>query len=309
MTSISSDTASTTDKDTSKQPDNKTYELVSELVSKFTYKGQKKEIVNVYSDTLAWEMARIREVITTHKYVAMDTEFPGVVVRPVDAFLGTKEYNYKTLRCNVDILKIIQLGLTFCDENGNLAPGCPCWQFNFKFNLEEDIYASDSIELLKTSGIDFDQHAKRGIDSKIFAEMLMTSGLVLGSDVCWITFHSGYDFGYLMRMLTNQELPHTEKEFFDTLLKYFPKLYDEKHMMCSCESLVGGLNRLANDLQVERIGTTHQAGSDSLLTAQTFFKMKQAVFGNKLDEQKFEGILHGYNDTFGGGNPTESSTW
>lgn len=127
----------------------------------------------MYCDTLAWEMARIREVITTHKYVAMDTEFPGVVVRPVDAFLGTKEYNYKTLRCNVDILKIIQLGLTFCDENGNLAPGCPCWQFNFKFNLEEDIYASDSIELLKTSGIDFDQHAKRGIDSKIFAEMLM----------------------------------------------------------------------------------------------------------------------------------------
>jgi CCR4-NOT transcription complex subunit 7/8 len=286
----------------------KTYDLVSETVARFTYKGQRLEIRNVYADTLDWEMAKIREVITTHKYVAMDTEFPGVVVRPVDAFLGTKEYNYKTLRCNVDLLNIIQLGLTFCDENGNLAPGCPCWQFNFKFNLEEDIYASDSIELLKRSGIDFEQHASRGVDQAVFSEMLMTSGLVLGHDVCWITFHSGYDFGYLMKMLTNEPLPESESQFFTKLLKFFPRLYDEKHMMCSCESLVGGLNRLASDLQVERVGTTHQAGSDSLLTAQTFFCMKNAVFGNKLDEQKFEGILHGYNDTFGGGNPS-TGTW
>jgi CCR4-NOT transcription complex subunit 7/8 len=281
----------------------KVYNLVSETCAKFTYKGQRLEIRNVYSDTLIWEMAKIREVITTHKYIAMDTEFPGVVVRPLDAYLGTKEYNYKTLRCNVDLLKIIQLGLTFCDENGNLAPGCHCWQFNFNFNVDEDMYSNDSIELLKKSGIDFEQHAKRGIDPTIFAEMLMTSGLILGSDTCWITFQSGYDFGYLLKMLTGTSLPETETEFFNKLLKFFPRLYDEKHMMCSTESLVGGLNRLGKDLQVERIGTSHQAGSDSLLTAQTFFKLKQAVFGNKLDEQKFEGILHGYNDTFGGGNP------
>jgi CCR4-NOT transcription complex subunit 7/8 len=286
----------------------KKFNLVSETCAKFTYKGQRLEIRNVYSDTLIWEMAKIREVITTHKYIAMDTEFPGIVVRPLDAYQGTREKNYKTLRANVDLLKIIQLGLTFCDENGNLAPGCPCWQFNFDFNVEVDLYANDSIELLKSSGIDFAQHAKRGINPSIFAEMLMTSGLVLGPDTCWITFQSGYDFGYLLKMLTGADLPQTETEFFAKLLKFFPKLYDEKHMMCSCESLVGGLNRLGNDLQVERIGTSHQAGSDSLLTAQTFFKMKQAVFGNKLDEKKFEGILHGYNDTFMGGNQT-ASVW
>ena len=74
----------------------KTYDLVSETVARFTYKGQRLEIRDVYADTLDWEMAKIREVITTHKYVAMDTEFPGVVVRPVGAFLGTKEYKYKT---------------------------------------------------------------------------------------------------------------------------------------------------------------------------------------------------------------------
>ena len=30
-------------------------------------------------------------------------------------------------------------------------------------------------------------------------QMLMTSGLILGSDTCWITFQSGYDFGYLLK--------------------------------------------------------------------------------------------------------------
>ena len=97
----------------------KKFNLVSETCANFTYKGQRLEIRNVYSDTLIWEMAKIREVITTHKYIAMDTEFPGIVVRPLDAYQGTREKNYKTLRANVDLLKIIQLGLTFCDENGD----------------------------------------------------------------------------------------------------------------------------------------------------------------------------------------------
>ena len=104
-------------------------------------------------------------------------------------------------------------------------------------------------------------------------------------------------------MLTQEPLPRKENEFFRKLGKFFPRLYDEKHMMGSCESLAGGLNQLATDLEVERIGRVHQAGSNSLLCAQTFFKLKQTVFGNELEKQNFTGILHGYNDTFqsGGG--------
>lgn len=45
------------------------------------------------------------------------------------------------------------------DENGNLPRhnGELCvWQFNFKeFKLSEDMYAQESIDLLKQSGIDF----------------------------------------------------------------------------------------------------------------------------------------------------------
>ncbi len=64
------------------------------------------------------------------------------------SFSSHTDYHYQTLRCNVDLLRLIQLGLTFADEDGSLAEAVPCWQFNFRFSLEEDMYAQDSIDLL-----------------------------------------------------------------------------------------------------------------------------------------------------------------
>jgi CCR4-NOT transcription complex subunit 7/8 len=83
------------------------------------------------------------------------------------------------------------------------------------------MYAQDSIDLLKNSGIDFHKFgelqlcARRGdnrfffvqsehdgVDVDEFGELLMTSGLVLNEDIKWISFHSGYDFGYLVKLLT-----------------------------------------------------------------------------------------------------------
>lgn len=47
----------------------------------------------------------IREVVQQYPFIAMDTEFPGVVARPVgDVTAG--DYQYKTLKCNVDLLKV-----------------------------------------------------------------------------------------------------------------------------------------------------------------------------------------------------------
>jgi len=58
------------------------------------------------------------------------------------------------------------------------------WQFNFReFNLKEDMYAQDSIELLKHSGIDFQANEERGIDVQRFGELLMVSGVVLSEKV------------------------------------------------------------------------------------------------------------------------------
>ena len=111
------------------------------------------------------------------------------MARPVGSFKDQSEFHYHTLRCNVDMLKLIQLGLTFTDAKGNLpcVSGQFCiWQFNFReFNLKEDMYARDSIELLKQSGIDFAALELNGIDVRRFGELLMVSDVVLNNDVKW----------------------------------------------------------------------------------------------------------------------------
>ncbi|KAL8280495.1 hypothetical protein RQP46_007143 [Phenoliferia psychrophenolica] len=93
-------------------------------------------IREVWADNLDEEMAIIRKSIDEYPFVAMDTEFPGVVARPIGTFRGSSDYHYQTLRCNVDLLRIIQLGLTLADERGELAPGVCTWQFNFRFSIK-----------------------------------------------------------------------------------------------------------------------------------------------------------------------------
>lgn len=71
-------------------------------------------------------------------------------------------------------------------------------------------------------------------------------------------FHStisGYDFGYLLKILTCSPLPAEEGDFFDLLRTYFPCIYDIKYLMKSCKNLKGGLQELANDLQVRSPAT------------------------------------------------------
>uniref|UniRef100_UPI003F778857 SDH7p Mitochondrial protein involved in assembly of succinate dehydrogenase,CCR4-NOT transcription complex subunit 7 n=1 Tax=Homo sapiens TaxID=9606 RepID=UPI003F778857 len=252
-----------------------------------------QRICEVWACNLDEEMKKIRQVIRKYNYVAMDTEFPGVVARPIGEFRSNADYQYQLLRCNVDLLKIIQLGLTFMNEQGEYPPGTSTWQFNFKFNLTEDMYAQDSIELLTTSGIQFKKHEEEGIETQYFAELLMTSGVVLCEGVKWLSFHSGYDFGYLIKILTNSNLPEEELDFFEILRLFFPVIYDVKYLMKSCKNLKGGLQEVAEQLELERIGPQHQAGSDSLLTGMAFFKMREMFFEDHIDDAKYCGHLYG----------------
>ncbi|TNN51861.1 CCR4-NOT transcription complex subunit 7 [Liparis tanakae] len=225
------------------------------------------KICEVWADNLEEELKRIRRVIRKYNYIAMDTEFPGVVARPIGEFRSNADYQYQLLRCNVDLLKMIQLGLTFMNERGEYPPGTSTWQFNFKFNLTEDMYAQDSIELLSTSGIQFEKHEDEGIETLYFAELLMTSGVVLCDG--------------------------EEVDFFEILRLYFPVIYDVKYLMKSCKNLKGGLQEVAEQLELERIGPQHQAGSDSLLTGMAFFKMREMFFEDHVDDAKYCGHLYG----------------
>jgi len=247
----------------------------------------------VWSFNLYEEFMQICQLVQEFPFVAMDTEFPGIVAKPVGNFSSMDEYKYQLVKCNVDLLKMIQLGVTLFDAHGNRPPGVCTWQFNFRFSLNEDLYAEDSIDLLMSSGIQFQMHSTEGIEPSAFAEMLLGSGLVLMDNITWLTFHSAYDFGYLLRQLTCQALPDSESEFLETLRIYFPNMYDIKYLMASTENLNGGLQKVANELRVKRIGHQHQAGSDSLLTGEVFFKMYEKYFHGGLDDLKYNGHICG----------------
>eukprot|EP01084_Bolivina_argentea_P060053 109711_1 len=248
---------------------------------------EQSQIINIWSSNLNKAMTRIEDIIEKYPYIAVDTEFPGVVARPVDSFRHWLGYGYRLVSDNVNMLKLIQLGLTFYNEKGETPLPYSTYQFNFQFNLSRDMFAPDSIQLLINSGIDFNKLKQDGIKHNKFAEIITMSGLVLNDDVRWICFHGSYDFAYLIKTLCSRNLPLKESDFFYYLQKYFPFIYDLKVLLRNVHCIKGGgLQKLANTLNIKRIGKNHMAGSDSLLTGNVFFKLRELYFEELMDEKK-----------------------
>ncbi|KAK0711477.1 ribonuclease H-like domain-containing protein [Lasiosphaeris hirsuta] len=288
----------------------------------------KGRIREVWKYNLHEEMANLRDLVDKYPYIAMDTEFPGVVSRPMGGFHGKSDYHYQCLRTNVDMLKVIQIGISLFNEEGEQPPARPsstdsadlsvgggrragnqgpfpyAWQFNFKFSLKEDMFNQTSIESLQQAGIDFNLLERDGIDPHDFAALLIPSGLVCFDDVRWISFHGGYDFGYLTKLLICRQLPNDETEFGNMMQLYFPSTYDVKHLMkhaiklhnsgmltpndaATAEVLQkfeqkSGLEHIAETLKIKRVGSAHQAGSDSLLTGRVFFELRKRIFNGEI---------------------------
>uniref|UniRef100_A0A6N2NIJ8 Uncharacterized protein n=1 Tax=Salix viminalis TaxID=40686 RepID=A0A6N2NIJ8_SALVM len=93
--------------------------------------------------------------------------------------------------------------------------------------------------------------------------------------------------------VTNRPLPPSVAAFASQLGIVFSDLVDIKYMARFCHGLRGGelgLAAIAKILNVERVGGAHQAGSDSLLTARVYTKMRMAY---EIDETLFAGCLYG----------------
>ncbi|KAF2324040.1 hypothetical protein GH714_006331 [Hevea brasiliensis] len=202
-----------------------------------------------------------------HKVVSMDSEFPGFLRKTPRR--SDELSAFADMKFNVDNMKIIQLGITLSDENGIIAG---TWEFNFKFLIETEVfYDPKSIEFLKESGIDFEELRINGIDQLFFSNMF-THVLSRHRDLKWLTFHGLYDLAYMVKLVTKKPLP------------YMARFYDDLHR----GEL--GLEKLAKILGVKRVGGSHQAGSDSLLTARVFARMK-TMYG--IEESRFVGFLYG----------------
>ncbi|KDP38660.1 hypothetical protein JCGZ_04013 [Jatropha curcas] len=247
-------------------------------------------IKEVWEHNLEEEFVRIRAIVEDFPYIALDTEFPGFLLQRNQNVDSTTS-DYMIVQNNVNLCRLIQLGLTFSDERGNL-PTCETdstkycvWQFNFReFDPNLHCKVEKSIKLLKESGIDFQKNCEMGVHAEAFGELLMSSGAVLNDSVHWIVFQGAYDFGYLLKLLTNKNLPDSKEEFYELISMFFPVLHDVKYLIRFCQGLSGGLEKVAATLRVERIGTSHQAGSDSLLTCRTFFTLIRERFNGSPPE-------------------------
>jgi CCR4-NOT transcription complex subunit 7/8 len=240
----------------------------------------------VWQHNLDEEVSAILRALPDYPFVAMDTSFPGRV------FTSQILTPYQLMKLNVESTKLIQLGIALCDVNGNLAicdandeKSCCCWEFNFRgFDQHIQFYNKESIELLNRQEIDFQKNRDMGIDPSVFRKLMSKCDLLHNSQISWFTFDSAYDFGYFVRLLRYKEnLPLYVGDFLLLVEDYFGgAVFDIKHMIKYCDGLFGGLERVAKTLGVYRVvGKSHQAGSNSLLTLQTFMKLKQVYFNGR----------------------------
>ncbi|ELU44857.1 CCR4-NOT transcription complex subunit 7 [Rhizoctonia solani AG-1 IA] len=208
-------------------------------------------IRDVWAPNLDQEMHTIRSLVDQYPYISMDTEFPGVVARPIGTFKTSSDYHYQTMRCNVDLLKIIQIGITLSDANGNMPDGTCTWQFNFHF--------TDSIENLQKAGLDFSRHEdpQYGIKPNDFAELLITSGLFITrsiratkgglqeiADELGVSSSAALTIGPLQQAGSDALL--TSMTFFKMKEHYFPDQFDESKYSGQLYGLGPNYNPLAS---------------------------------------------------------------
>ena len=247
-------------------------------------------IIEVYKDNLNQEMKNLISLLNEYNYIGIDTEYPGIVYSVSSL---TEDFYYKTLKLNVDSLKLIQLGITLSNSKGEYPQPYHTWQFNFEFDYLKDIYSQSSLKLLIQSGINFNKLKTDGINHKKFFEIIKNSGLVLNPRIFWISFHGSYDFAYLLNNLLGNTLPQNENDFTKILRAFFPNHYDIRILVKDKNNLQGSLNKLARYLDIIREGEIHQAGSDSSVTINVFWKLIKSGYISQEELIDNKNILFG----------------
>lgn len=267
-------------------------------------------VVDVWSSNLQQEFARLIQLVDEFPFVGFDACFPGVLFRPVLSAVSKHDYHYATIKANVDLLTPLTFAITLCDYNGNPVPvghsalqSLPqpspqnfhfvsqsslsaetssqpqslthyhSWHFHFRFSFALDYYAEDSLmHLITTRQLNLSRHESDGIDVSHFAELLMTSGLILNPSVYWLSRDSAYDFSFLLKLCLNSSLPDNYQLFLEMLALYFPNILDSQSIANSSANIdsahVDG-NTVQHSLQALqrffRARLTNELSQDALL--------------------------------------------
>lgn len=111
------------------------------------------------------------------------------------------------------------------------------------------------------------------------------SGLVLNPEITWITFHGLIDVAFLLSILTGCDLPEKVSDFSSILSSFFPCLFDLKLLLANHQNFSGSLLKIAKDLQLLDETTHYQSADESRLTIGVFFKIRELLYKNVIDDK------------------------
>ncbi|XP_038877840.1 putative CCR4-associated factor 1 homolog 8, partial [Benincasa hispida] len=166
-------------------------------------------IRQVWASNFDSEISKFDECLRLHSILSIDTEFPGFIRKSPRGSI--EEAIYDDFRFNVNQTKLIQLGITACDDSGHIGG---TWEFNFSdFDSEADAQGTSSVSFLEQNGIDFKKLKKDGMPIRLFAANFLP--IIRKHNVFrWVTFHGLYDIGYLIKAMgLITVLPESMEEF------------------------------------------------------------------------------------------------
>lgn len=276
------------------------------------------QVQSVTAVNFGAELDMIGSLLPSYPYIVVDTEYPGTVHRPPagqrDGDL-TSDQRYALVKANVDELPMVQLGLTLCDAQGNLPvvlvdcnSGYPvpmerAWEINFSdFDIHRDRHVAQSVEFLRSQGIDFDRVRACGVSSAAFKDKLvevLAAAAAHGEELTWVAFGGAYDLAYLVKMLSNgQPLPETRQQFMDLVKDLLGgRVFDAKYMAENCgrADLRGvGLRTVAANLGMPMpvVDTSFLAGPKSVTACRIHMIMRMHVLSQE-GVSACQGIIDG----------------
>jgi CCR4-NOT transcription complex subunit 7/8 len=94
--------------------------------------------------------------------------------------------------------------------------------------------------------------------------------------------------------LINDNLPESEDEFMKSINIFFPTFSDVRMMIRDNENLFhGGLSKLIMNLDIERKGINHQAGSDAIATIEAYHKLVENGSIDEIKMKNLRNVLYG----------------
>lgn len=236
--------------------------------------------VDVYGYNVEGAMRALSALVGQgFSFLALDTEFPGIVLHDGDA------RGFELVAANCAVTDLVQLGVSVFNSDGLCAA---TFQFHFAY---DGPFNADSLRMLVDAGIDLNRNRAYGIAHAQFGELLRGSGLVGNRNVMWVFFHGCFDAAYVLKTL--MDLPADFETYGRAQRALFPYALDLKTLATAASGFHGGLERLAGELGVQRVGQAHQAGSDSRLTGDAFFALLEMEHAQRLYHAKI-GEISGY---------------